>query len=50
MDNNIALESTSVSDIMIINVKTAKKTQSIQEVCTIMNENKIGSVVIFKWY
>jgi predicted transcriptional regulator len=49
MDNNIA-ESTSVSDIMIINVKTAKKTQSIQEVCTVMNENKIGSVVIYKWY
>jgi CBS domain-containing protein len=31
---------------MITNVKTAKKTQSIQEVCTMMNENKIGSVVV----
>ncbi|HEY7083009.1 MAG TPA: CBS domain-containing protein [Nitrososphaeraceae archaeon] len=46
MGSNIAFESTSVSNIMITNVKTAKKTQSIQEVCTMMSENKIGSIVI----
>jgi CBS domain-containing protein len=46
MGSNIAFESTSVSNIMIANVKTAKKTQSIQEVCTVMSENKIGSVVL----
>ncbi len=46
MGSNIAFESTSVSNIMITNVKTVKKTQSIQEVCTIMSENKIGSVVV----
>ena len=46
MGNNIALESISVSNIMVTNVKTAKKTQSIQEVCTVMSENKIRSVVI----
>ena len=30
------------------NVKTAKETQSIQEVCRTMIENKIGSAVIIK--
>jgi CBS domain-containing protein len=31
---------------MITNVKTANKPQSIQEVCTVMSENKIGSFFI----
>ncbi len=46
MSNKTALESISVSNIMITKVKTANKTQSIQEVCTVMSEKKIGSVVI----
>lgn len=46
MGNKISFESLSVSDIMITDVKTANKTQGIKEVCTVMNENKIGSVVI----
>ena len=46
MRNIIALESISVSNIMITDVKTANKTQSIREVCTVMSENKIGSIFI----
>ncbi|HEY7079604.1 MAG TPA: CBS domain-containing protein [Nitrososphaeraceae archaeon] len=44
--NNTALEYTSVSGIMIADVKTAHKNQSIHTVCKIMHENKIGSIVI----
>ena len=46
MGNIIALESISISNIVITDVKTANKTQSIQEVCTVMSENKIGSIFI----
>jgi len=46
MSNKTALESISVSSIMTPDVKTAKETQDIQEVCRVMSENKIGSTVI----
>ena len=46
MGNNIALESISVSNIMVTNVKTAKKTQSIQEVCTVMSEEDGGTKIL----
>ena len=46
MRNIIALESISVSNIMITDVKTANKTQSIREVSPVMSENKIGSIFI----
>ena len=38
----------SISSIMVTELKTAKETQSIQEVCRTMIENKIGSTVIIK--
>jgi CBS domain-containing protein len=41
-------ESMSISSIMVTELKTAKETQSIQEVCRTMIENKIGSTVIIK--
>jgi CBS domain-containing protein len=46
--NNIAPESLSISSFMVTDVKTAKETQSIQEVCRTIIENKIGSTVIIK--
>lgn len=46
--NNIAPESISISSFMVTDVKTAKETQSIQEVCRTIIENKIGSTVIIK--
>lgn len=46
--NNTSLESISVSSIMITDVKTAKENQTIQEVCKILYQNKIGSLVIIK--
>ena len=41
-------ESMSISSIMVTELKTAKETQSIQEVCRTMIENKIGDTVIIK--
>ena len=38
----------SVSSIMITDVKTAEENQSIQAVCRVLYENKIGSIVILK--
>ena len=46
--NNIAPESLSISSFMVTDVKTAKETQSIQEVCRTIIENKIRSTVIIK--
>jgi CBS domain-containing protein len=46
--SNTSLESIPVSSIMISNVKTAEENQSIQGVCKILYENKIGSIVIVK--
>ena len=45
---NTGPESMSISSIMVTELKTAKETQSIQEVCRTMIENKIGSTVIIK--
>ena len=39
---NTGPESMSISSIMVTELKTAKETQSIQEVCRTMIENKIG--------
>ena len=46
--SNTSLESVSVSSIMVTNVKTAAENQSVQAVCKILHENKIGSIVIIK--
>jgi CBS domain-containing protein len=46
--SNTSLESVSVSSIMVTDVKTAEENQSIQAVCRILYENKIGSIVILK--
>jgi CBS domain-containing protein len=46
--SNVSLESVSVSSIMVTDVKTAVESQSIQGVCKILFENKIGSLVIIK--
>jgi CBS domain-containing protein len=46
--NNTSLQSISVSSIMVTDVKTAEENQSIQAVCKILYENKIGSIVIIK--
>jgi CBS domain-containing protein len=46
--NNTSLQSVSVSSIMVTDVKTAEENQSIQAVCKILYENKIGSIVIIK--
>ena len=46
--SNTRLESVSVSSIMITDVKTAEENQSIQAVCRVLYENKIGSIVILK--
>ena len=46
--SNTSLESISVSSIMITDVKTAKENQTIQAVCKILYENKIGSIIIIK--
>ena len=46
--SNKSLESVSVSSIMITDVKTAEENQSIQAVCRVLYENKIGSIVILK--
>lgn len=46
--NNASLESVSVSSIMITDVKTAEENQSVKEVCRILFQNKIGSIVIIK--
>jgi CBS domain-containing protein len=46
--SNTSLESVSVSSIMITDVKTAEENQSIQAVCKILYDNKIGSIVILK--
>ena len=45
---NTGPESMSISSIMVTELKTAKETQSIQEVCRTMIENKIWSTVIIK--
>ena len=47
-EKNTGPESMSISSIMVTELKTAKETQSIQEVCRTMIENKIGSTVIIK--
>jgi CBS domain-containing protein len=46
--DNIGIESVAVSSIMIGTVKTAIENQTIQEVCKMMDEYKIGSIVILK--
>jgi predicted transcriptional regulator len=46
--SNTSLESISVSSIMVTDVKTAAENQSVQAVCKILYENKIGSIVIIK--
>jgi CBS domain-containing protein len=46
--SNTSLESVSVSSIMVTDVKTAAENQSVQAVCKILHENKIGSIVIIK--
>ncbi len=46
--NNTTLESVSVSNIMITDVKTAEENQSVKEVCRILFQNKIGSIVVIK--
>jgi CBS domain-containing protein len=46
--NNIGVESVAVSSIMIDTVKTATESQTILEVCKMMDEYKIGSIVILK--
>jgi CBS domain-containing protein len=46
--SNTSLESVSVSSIMVTDVKTAAENQSVQAVCKILYENKIGSIVIIK--
>ncbi len=47
-NSNTSSESIPVSSIMISNVKIAEENQSIQGVCKILYENKIGSIVIVK--
>ena len=44
----MSMESTSVSNIMIRNVKTAEENQNINAVAKVMSDNNIGSVVIVK--
>jgi predicted transcriptional regulator len=46
--SNTSLESVSVSSIMVADVITAAENQSVQAVCKILYENKIGSIVIIK--
>ncbi len=46
--NNASLESVSVSSIMITDVKTVEENQSVKEVCRILFQNKIGSIVVIK--
>jgi CBS domain-containing protein len=44
----MSMESTSVSNIMVRNVKTAEEIQNINAVAKVMSDNNIGSVVIVK--
>jgi CBS domain-containing protein len=44
----MSIESTSVSNIMVRNVKTVEENQSINAVAKVMSDNNIGSVVIVK--
>ncbi len=44
----MSMESVSVSDIMVRNVKTAEENQSINGIAKQMSDNNIGSVVIVK--
>jgi CBS domain-containing protein len=44
----MSIESVSVSDIMVRNVKRAEENQSINAIAKIMSDNNIGSVVIVK--
>ena len=46
--DNTSLESISISSIMVTGVKTTRKTQSIQEVCTTMSVNNIWNIGILK--
>jgi CBS domain-containing protein len=46
--SNISIESVAISNLMIDNVKIATENQTIRAVCKMMNENKIGSIVILK--
>jgi CBS domain-containing protein len=47
-DNSNGLSTVPISSVMTSNVKTADEDQSLYEVCKIMHENNIGSVVIVK--
>ena len=44
----MSIESISISPYMTTNVRTATGSQTIRDICKIMNENNIGSVVIIK--
>jgi CBS domain-containing protein len=44
----MSIESTSVSNIMVRNVKTVEENQSINAAAKVMSDNNIGSVVIVK--
>lgn len=46
--SNMSIESTSISSIMVKEVKTAKEDQTVKSVAKIMTDNNIGSVVIVK--
>lgn len=46
--SNMSIESTSVSSIIVKDVKTAKEDQTVKSVAKIMTDNNIGSVVIVK--
>lgn len=44
----MSIESITVSNVMVRNVKTAKESQTVKAVARIMTDNNIGSVVIVK--
>lgn len=44
----MSIESVTVSNVMVRNVKTAEENQSINAIAKVMSENNIGSVVIVK--
>jgi CBS domain-containing protein len=44
----MSIESVSVSNIMVRNIKTAEENQSINSIAKVMSDNNIGSVVIVK--
>jgi CBS domain-containing protein len=44
----MSIESITVSNVMVRDVKTAKESQTAKTVAKIMSDNNIGSVVIVK--